>query len=253
MKAYARFLESPAGRWFTFSELKGFKKGSKKTLTQVRKIQRKLLIEIEKSGPEFPLMRKLAPPGQRYLLVQLRDPFKPLFTDEGPIQTQDPEAVAQVRKFGAELEDIPLISLYIMNKIESKQPELFKKLKYYERLFNNREDLKAMNDDKYADSVNAYRTVLEEARKTKVLKTPLQAEYEKLRLTGTISKNKENLALVETSSQKGYVVNKGDLIGPMFGFVDKVQSDKIIVIEKSRNYLGIILTRQRTLEFAKNT
>ncbi|MEK9630232.1 MAG: pilus assembly protein PilP, partial [Nitrospinota bacterium] len=82
-------------------------------------------------------------------------------------------------------------------------------------------------------------------------KTPLQAEYENLKLTGIISKDTKTLALVETADHKGHVVDKGDLIGPRFGFVDEVQPEKIIVIEKSRDYLGNILTRQRTIEFAQ--
>lgn len=252
LKSYARYLESPAGRWFSFSAINGFAKGTKSTLAEVHKIQKKLLLEIEEGGPEFPLMRQLAPAGQRYLLVRLRDPFKPLFTDQGPVQTQETEIVSMARQFGGELENIPPISLYVMSKIEKKQPELFRKLKYYERLFNNREDLMAMNDDEYADSVEAYRTVLEQASETKVSKTPLQAEYETLKLTGTISKNTEILALIETPDQKGHVVDQGDLIGPRFGFVEEVQPERIIVIEKSRDYLGNILTRQRTIEFAEN-
>ena len=109
-----------------------------------------------------------------------------------------------------------------------------------------------MNDNKYVDTVEAYRKVLGQASKTKVSKTPLQTEYKKLRLTGTILKNKKILALVETSDQKGYVVEKGKLIGPMFGFVQEIQPERIIVVEKSRNYFGNILTKQRTLEFTKN-
>ena len=191
-------------------------------------------------------------PAKKNAKKKIRDSFKPLFTDKGPIKTKEHETISKVRKFGGELEDTPLISLYVMNKIKGKRPELFKKLKYYERLFNSRENLKAMNDDKYADTVEAYRKVLRQASKTKVSKTPLQTEYKKLRLAGTISKNKKFLALVETSDQKGYVVDEGKIIGPMFGFVKEVQPERIIVIEKSRNYLGNILTKQRTLEFAKN-
>ena len=183
---------------------------------------------------------------------KIRDSFKPLFTDKGPVQTKEPETNSKVRKFGGELADTPLISLYLMNKIKGKRPELFKKLKYYERLFNSRKDLKEMDDDKYADIVEEYRKVLGQANKTKVSKTPLQTEYKKLRLTGIISKNKKFFALVETSDQKGYVVDEGKLIGPMFGFVQEVQPERIIVIEKYRNYLGNILTKQRTLEFEKN-
>lgn len=251
LKAYARFLESPAGQWFTFLELRGFEKGTKNTLTNVHKVQRKLLIEIDDGGPEFPLLRELAPAGQRYLLVRLRDPFKPLFTEEGPVQTEEPVAISKARKFGGELENIPPISLYVMNKIENKRPELFKKMKHYERIFNNREVLKEMSDDEYADAVEAYRAVLEQASETKVSKTPLHAEYKNLKLTGIISRKTKILALIETSDRKGHVVDEGDLIGPRFGLVNEVQPERIIVIEKSRDYLGNILTRQRTIEFSE--
>jgi len=251
LKAYARFLESPAGQWFTFSELRGFEKGTENTLTHVHKVQRKLLIEIDSGGPEFPLLRELAPAGQRYLLVRLRDPFKPLFTDEGPVQTEEPVTTSKARQFGGELEDIPPISLYVMNKIENKFPELFMKMKHFERIFNNRESLKEMSDDEYADVVEAYRTVLEQASETEVSKTPLHAEYENLKLTGIISRKAKILALIETKDRKGHVVDEGDLIGPRFGLVNEVQPERIIVIEKSRDYLGNILTRQRTIEFSE--
>jgi Tfp pilus assembly protein PilP len=251
LKSYAGFLESSAGQWFTLAELQGFAQGIKKTLVNVHKVQRELLIEIDEGGPEFPLLRELAPPGQRYLLVQLRDPFKPLFTDAGPVKGPKPPPLSSARQFGSELESIPPIALYVMRKIETKRPELFRKMKRYERLFNSKEDLEAMSDDEYADAVETYRSILEKAGETKVSKNSVQMEYGNLRLTGIISKNSKTLALIETSDKKGHAVGKGDIIGPKFGFVDEIQSERIIVIEKSRDYLGNILTRQRTIEFSQ--
>jgi Tfp pilus assembly protein PilP len=148
------------------------------------------------------------------------------------------------------LESTPPIALYVMNKIETKRPELFRKMKHYGRLFNSKEELEAMSDDEYADAVETYRAILEKASETKVPRSSLQLEYVNLRLTGVISKNSKTLALIETSDSKGYAVGKGDIIGPKFGFVDEIQSERIIVIEKSRDYLGNILTRQRTIEFS---
>jgi Tfp pilus assembly protein PilP len=251
LKKYAGFLESSAGRWFVLTELQGFDQGIKKALVDVHKVQRELLIEIDEGGPEFPLLRELAPPGQRYLLVQLRDPFKPLFTDEGPVEGPKSSPLSNARQFGNELESIPPISLYVMRKIEKKRPQLFRKMKHYERLFNSKEDLEEMNDDEYADAVETYRTILEKANETKVSKSSVQLEYENLRLTGVISKNSKTLALIETSDSKGHAVEKGDIIGPQFGFIDEIQTERIIVIEKSRDYLGNILTRQRTIEFSQ--
>jgi len=261
LKKYADFLESSAGQWFVLSALQGFDQGINKALIDVHKVQSELLIEIDEGGPESPLLRELAPPGQRYLLAQLRDPFKPLFTDQGPVEGPKPltdqgpvattksRSLPSARQFGNELGSIPPIALYVMRKIEKKQPELFKKIKHYERLFNNKKDLEAMDDDEYAGAVENYRAVLGKARETKVSKNSVQLEYENLRLTGVISKNSKTLALIETSDKKGHAVEKGDIIGPKYGFIDEIRSERIIVIEKSRDYLGNILTRQKTIEF----
>jgi Tfp pilus assembly protein PilP len=251
LKRYASFLESRAGKWFVLSESQGFDQGIKKALVDVHKVQRELLIEIDEGGPEFPLLRELAPPGQRYLLVQLRDPFKPLFTDAGPVEGPKAPPLSSARKFGSELDSIPPIALYVMRRIETKRPELFRKMKHYERLFNSKDKLEEMSDDEYADAVETYRSILEKANETKVSKNSVQLEYANLRLTGVISKNSKTLALIETSDKKGHAVGMGDIIGPKFGFVDEIQSERIIVIEKSRDYLGNILTRQRTIEFSQ--
>lgn len=251
LKNYANFLESRAGKWFAMSELQGFAQGIKKALVDVHKVQRELLIEIDEGGPEFPLLRELAPPGQRYLLVQRRDPFKPLFTDEGPVEGPKGPPLSSARQFGNELESIPPIALYVMKRIETNRPKLFRQMKHYARLFSSKEDLEAMSDDEYADAVETYRSILEKAGETKVSKSSVQMEYENLRLTGIISKNSKTLALIETSDKKGHAIGKGDIIGPKFGFVDEIQSERIIVIEKSRDYLGNILTRQRTIEFSQ--
>jgi hypothetical protein len=264
LKKYADYLESSAGQWFVLSALQGFDQGIKKTLIDVHKVQRELLIEIDEGGSESPLIRELAPPGQRFLLVQFRDPFKPLVTDQGPVAGPKPlvtdqgpvagpkpRPLSSARQFGNELESIPPIALYVMRKVETKRPGLFKKMKHYERLFNNKEDLEAMDDDEYAGAVENYRDILGKARETKVLKNSVQLEYENLRLTGVISKNSKTLALIETSDKKGHTVEKGDIIGPKFGFIDEIRSERIIVIEKSRDYLGNVLTRQRTIEFSQ--
>ena len=65
LEKYAEFLNSRAGRWFGQTTLKGFEKGIKKNLYQAEKIRKDLLKEIESGGPEFPLLKEIAPPGQR--------------------------------------------------------------------------------------------------------------------------------------------------------------------------------------------
>ena len=38
----------------------------------------------------------------------------------------------------------------------------------------------------------------------------------------------------------GYAVKLGDRIGPVFGYVDEIQNQQLIVVEKFRDYLGNI-------------
>ena len=44
-------------------------------------------------------------------------------------------------------------------------------------------------------------------------------------------------------------MRQGDLVGPFYGYVDEIQDEQIIVVEKFRNYLGTILTNQKVIEF----
>ena len=82
--------------------------------------------------------------------------------------------------------------------------------------------------------------------------SPLQVEYNSLRMTGIIIKNLEAVAMFEIKTT-GFAVKKGDQIGPFFGYVKEIQSDQVIVIEKFRDYLGNILTNQKIIQFSQST
>jgi hypothetical protein len=253
LKKYAEFLNSKAGRWFSETALKGFKKGIKKNLYQAEQIQEDLLKEIDSGGPEFPLVREIAPPGQRYLLIGKRDPFRPLVDIGGLVvsrSTKGPKSKA--RLFGNELKDIPPIALLVFAKIEDQHPKLYKSLKHFERLINDREALEEMADEEYADAMEEYRTALEQASDIKMDESPLQIEYDSLRMTGIIQKKSEAVAMFEIG-KVGYAVRQGDRIGPVFGYVDEIQGEQVIVVEKFRDYLGNTLTNQKVIEFYQST
>jgi len=52
--------------------------------------------------------------------------------------------------------------------------------------------------------------------------------------------------------KKGFSARKGDLIGPSFGYINDIQSEKVIVAEKLRNYLGVTVTKEHSIEYYKD-
>ena len=252
LEKYAEFLNSRAGRWFGQTTLKGFEKGIKKNLYQAEKIRKDLLKEIESGGPEFPLLNEIAPPGQRYLLIGKRDPFRPLLDARGLASLSETEQKPRARLLGDELKNVPPIALLVFAKIEDQHPKLYRSLKYFERLINDREALEEMADDEYAEAMENYRTALEQASDIRMDESPLQIEYDSLRMTGIIRKRLEAIAMFEIG-QTGYAVRQGDRIGPVFGYVDEIQDEQIVVVEKFRDYLGNILTNQKIIDFYQDT
>ena len=141
LEKYAEFLNSEAGSWFSQTTLKGFEKGIKRNLHQAGQIQEDLLKEIKSGGPEFPLVKEIAEPGQRYLLIGKRDPFQPLVNSGGLVLLAEEGQMSKARLFGEELGDIPPIALLVFAKIEDQHPDLYRNLKHFERLINDQEEL----------------------------------------------------------------------------------------------------------------
>ena len=77
-------------------------------------------------------------------------------------------------------------------------------------------------------------------------------EFDKIKFVGTLKKEGTTLALVQTEGQRGHTVKVGTLIGPNLGIVKTVNDNKIVILERYRNYLGEILSRPRNIEFKKN-
>ncbi len=162
-----------------------------------------------------------------------------------------PKKNSKDRFIGNELSEVPPIALPVYKKIQNEHPELLKKINHFENLFNNEEKLQEMTESDYDNAVKDYKDVLKRASEINVLKTPLQDEYQAIQLKGIISLKKENVALFETLEKTGFSARKGDLIGPSYGYIDDIQTERVIVVEKSRNYLGITLTKTRSIGFSK--
>ncbi|MBT3921031.1 MAG: hypothetical protein HOF21_00485 [Nitrospina sp.] len=157
------------------------------------------------------------------------------------------ERDSEQRLLGKELEDIPPVALDLYKKIQDEHPELLKKITHFESVFNNGALLQEMSDEDYKETLDNYKEVLNTAGAIKISKSPLQREYEAIRFTGVISIKNEKVALFEGQENKGYTVRKGDRIGPNFGYVDDIQLNQVVVLEKARDYLGIAVTNKHSI------
>jgi hypothetical protein len=272
LEKYAAYLESPAGQWFSLAQVTGYLKVIKKVLYKADLIKDELLKEIHSGGPKYPLLRNLVPPGQRYQLIGKRDPFRPLVSKKKLVSSSGKNKKiisysgkkkklisssgkkprkSGARLFGEEFRDTPPLALLVFEKIENQHPKLYGKLKNLERLFNDREALENMEDKEYAKAIRNYLDVLKRSAGIKLEVTPLQIEYDSLKMTGTIQMKKEALAMFEIGT-KGYSVKKGNLLGPSFGTVEEVKDGQVIVIEKFRDYLGNILKKKKIIKINRD-
>lgn len=151
------------------------------------------------------------------------------------------------RLMGAELKDTRPIALALYEKIQKEHPKLLEQMNHFESMFNNSEKLKEMSDEDYKEALKSYKDVLQDISEIQMTKSGLQKDYKTIRLTGVISIKKEMVALFETSEKKGYSVRKGDMIGPDFGYVDDIQFEQVVVVEKARNYLGKTITKKHSI------
>lgn len=76
----------------------------------------------------------------------------------------------------------------------------------------------------------------------------LKYDLSQLRVTGIVWGSMGNVAMVEDSSGKGYVVKKGDRIGRRNGVVVRIERDKIVVEEQYEDRLGRLKKKERTME-----
>jgi Tfp pilus assembly protein PilP len=262
---YKNFLISDAGRWFH----KTIHWGSENAMTLVgataKAFQRRIYAEVEKKGADHMLLKQIAPPGYRYRLIRKRDPFKPLIIDgvlqvarvkpKKKVKSQTRSRSTKkgkardVRGYGREFNKSPRIPLEVFKRLKNDDPDLYADLQYFATLFQNKSKLKSMSRTEYRGVVSKYKAVLTRASEKKLYPTPLQIGYKSIKLMGVIWKNQEMVALVELKGSTGQTVKKGVLIGPNYGVVESIKRDEIIIVERSRDYLGNILTNKKSIEF----
>jgi len=251
LSQYVTFATSPAGKWFYRSYFRGSKDALEKTATKLQHLLVLIQEEIQREG-ESALLQEVAPPGQRFLFVRMRDPFVPLVDPKkGLIQPDEKdESEMEFRKFADELKNLPQIPMEVFRNIKNTNPRLYADLEHFGGLFSQETKIASMGEDDYLDTVDKYKTLIQKANDTKpsMILTPIQTGYESIKLVGVIWKNNETIALVETEGNKGHTVKEGDLLGPNFGVVEAIDKDQMLILEQSRDYLGNILSNKKQLD-----
>lgn len=88
--------------------------------------------------------------------------------------------------------------------------------------------------------------------KRRIPRTPLEmVALSQLKLVGVILSPKENKALVEETSGKGYVVKVGTYIGNRNGKIVEILSDRIIVAEEVPDIYSNVSVQNSTLQIQK--
>lgn len=271
LASFAGFVESAPGQWF-FQTKKKASIEAQNRLGDIVASQVKTLLETIQSGKgDRETIRAVLPVGTRYLFAQGRDPFLPLSQVKREIAkikfsrvlletAKKPEKVEKVEKpkmprFGPELKVLNVVPLEIYKRLKEKNPALYNDLEKYASLFKSREELLAMEDGQYQGAVAEYKHLIDKANRMKgevMLSTPLQTAYEALKATGVVWKKKEPMALIETNDNLGYAARKGTLVGPNYGIIDSIDQIKIVVVERSRDFQGTILSKTKELEFTLN-
>jgi Tfp pilus assembly protein PilP len=251
LSEYVTFATSPAGKWFYRSYFRGSRDALEKTSFELQKLLDQIQEEIQRDG-ESGLLKEIAPPGQRFVFVRLRDPFTPLVDPkEGLIQPKEKdESEMEFRKFADELKNLPQIPMEVYRNIKNTNPRLYADLEQFGGLFRQETKVAQMAESEYVDTVNKYKGLIQKANETQpsMVLTRIQTKYESLKLVGVIWKNSETIALVETEGNKGHSVKEGDLLGPNFGVVETIDNNQMLILEQSRDYLGNILSNKKQLE-----
>ncbi len=275
LRKLVQFAESSAGRWYYRWTSKGYINALKKVGSNVSN-QLELLMDSLKAGrSDETLIRRYFPPGIRYLYIKKkkRDPFLAYKELEPKVKVADvaklfkkklppkpkvekvKKAKPRIQKFGKELKKLKPVPYQMFLQLKEVDPILFGDVEYYSGLFRDRKELIAMKDAEYLDTVDFFAEILDKVLQSqdKLLKTPLQIDYESLKLTGILWNGFGTIGLIETPDGTGHTVRKGTLLGPNFGTVEVIDQDKLVVVEKEMNYQGEILeTRKELVLYIEN-
>jgi len=265
LEQYIDFLESPAHRWFDkehqLSRLELLDASVDKGITLLNKV----VLQIQSGQGGVSLLKEIFPPGERYRLIVQRDPFSPPILTQGASGKDKEERLTLERKKKSTTAErnlkrmanlstrLPSIPVEILKQMKDAQPELLVQLERYAGIFSNRSKLLEMDDETFNANLTGYKRLIRSAnqfRKTIAL-TPLQTDYKKFKLVGILKKGSQKVAMIQTKNM-GLTIKKGVLIGPDFGIVERIETEKVVILEQARDYTGNIFSKKKELKFSNN-
>ncbi len=216
-------------------------------------------VPAQSENLELDSLKANFPPGERYFSLGKRDPFVPLVgPDKKGFKRVSNQSSPSKKKRSDELEapsKMPLIPIKVYEKVKEEYPITADRLNDFASIFNDESALRKLSRKEYRKKVSRYRSLLSEVlgmQGKMFIRTELQTDFDKIKFVGTLRKKGTTLALVQTEGQKGHTVKAGTLIGPNLGIVKTVDENNIVILERYRNYLGEILSRERNIKFKKN-
>jgi len=256
-----QYYESPAGEWFKKAMYEGNLSGYATVNHNALRSMEKIMKLIESGHQSLETTRAVFAPGLRYLFSDKRDPFAPLVGLEKeepppPPVKVDQGAVAQQNSLeilGQEIEAIPGIPYEIYQRVKEADPRLYADLEYYGSLFKNRNTLAKMKPEDLKEEIEQYTSLIRRANEEvgQLVVTPLQASLNELKLAGIIWDEKETIGLIETPDSKGHAVRVGSFLGPNYGLIESINEERVVILEKFRNYDGKVISVTQYIEFPK--
>ncbi|MEA1967603.1 MAG: pilus assembly protein PilP, partial [Thermodesulfobacteriota bacterium] len=93
--------------------------------------------------------------------------------------------------------------------------------------------------------------VSKEKEPTRIL-TPLEKlDFSQMKLVAIVHAESGNIAMVQESGGKGYVVKIGTFIGKNSGRIIKIQKDRIVIQERVKNFKGDFVERSQEMKLHK--
>ncbi len=264
LQQYVDFLNSSHQKWFDkalqLSRLESLDFSVDKGISLLNQV----MTQIRSKRGESSLLKEIFPPGERYRMIVQRDPFIPLISGgTGSASKKDeiklgrkkkPTSAEKNRRRLAQLRSrLPSIPVEFLKLMKDSRPQLFSKLEDYTRTFSNRDQLLSMDDEVFNANFSGYKKLIrsvKQFRKTIAL-TPLQTDYKKFQLVGILKKGSQKVAMIQTS-KLGLTIKKGVLVGPNFGIVERIDDQKIVILEQARDYAGNIFSKKKELKFSNN-
>ncbi|SMC51972.1 Pilus assembly protein, PilP [Desulfocicer vacuolatum DSM 3385] len=83
-------------------------------------------------------------------------------------------------------------------------------------------------------------------------RTPLEKlDYSQMKLVAIVARGDDLVAMVEEAGGKGHIVLEGTYIGRNGGVVSEIWEDRIIVLERVKDFKGDIITRTQEIKLNK--